>query len=104
MPCSKDRQADFSSSIDIWVKACPPLVCSLCLDFWRLRGIIGTELDGELEEAVFVGRAGCPEDQGLDIADVFILVCDDYSWVRSVSGSRLPASRTYRNRCSIESP
>ena len=55
------------------------MVRGLCIDFGWFGRILGTELDSELEETIFVRRSRCSQNQSLEIADILILVCDDYS-------------------------
>ena len=55
MPRPEDRQADFPARVYIGIEPRPPSICGFGLDLGRFAGVLGTEIDGEFEEAVFVG-------------------------------------------------
>ncbi len=82
MPCSQDGQTHLAASIDVGIESSAPSVGRLGFDFGRFAGVLCTEVDVELEEAVLVRGAMGPDDQSSDMADVLLLAGHSNSYVK----------------------
>jgi len=78
MPSTQDGETDFSTCIDIGVEPCSSCICSFCFDFRGSAWVFHAELNGELEEAEFVGSAMRTDDQGFEMAHVAFLASYRY--------------------------